>query len=294
MIILTIKELDLDKGVDHIATDWEVSDTVNFSNIIYKSHQDTQHLRGIIFNVNLEPNKKYYARARVLTSNGYTIWGNLDVFTVDNKVELDKNEDLPSNVSIPIIKTKNSDGYLNPNSHDTTLFNIEVIGFSVVGNATLDSISYWIEDIYGNVVWSSLYNMLDKDEITVQDVILKANSIYRIKVVFHATNNNSSQIATATIRTNGGSGVEVVTFLDNLDATKDQEIEVSTPVQPNKIKYEVISYKSDYSQSIYKGEVQNTNKFTIPANTMQPNTNYLLKVGIEEIPGYKFIPFRTL
>ena len=79
MIILTIKELDLDKGVDHIATDWEVSDTVNFSNIIYKSHQDTQHLRGIIFNVNLEPNKKYYARARVLTSNGYTIWGNLDV-----------------------------------------------------------------------------------------------------------------------------------------------------------------------------------------------------------------------
>ena len=44
MIILTIKELDLDKGVDHIATDWEVSDTVNFSNIVYKSHQDTQHL----------------------------------------------------------------------------------------------------------------------------------------------------------------------------------------------------------------------------------------------------------
>lgn len=294
MVILTIKELDLDNGVDHVATDWQVSDTMNFSHIVCESERDYKHLRGIIFNETLDPNQKYYARARALTSNGYTIWGNLDVFTVDNTVELDKNEDLPSNVSIPVIKTKNSDGYLDPNSHDTTLFNIEATGFSVVGNAKLDSTSYWIEDIYGNVVWSSIYNILSKDEITVHDVILKANSIYRIKVMFHATNNNSSQIATTTIRTNGGSGVEVSTFLDNLDSTQNQEIEISTPVQANKIKYDVISYKSDYSQSIYKGEVQNNNKFTIPARTMQPNTNYLLKVGIEEVPGYKFIPFITL
>lgn len=293
MVILRIKQLDLDNDVDHLATDWEVSDTLNFSNIVCKSHEDYQHLRGIIFNVTLDPNKKYYARARALTTNGYTIWGNLDVFTVDNTVELDKNEDLPSNVSIPIIRTKNTDGYLDPNSHDTTLFKIEVSGFSVVGNAKLDSTSYWIEDIYGNVMWSSAYNTIFKDEISVQDVILKANSVYRVKAMFHGTNNNSSQISTITIRTNGGSGIEVATFLDHLDSSQPQEIEISTPVQPSKAKWELISYMSDYSQVIWNKEEVNSNKVLIPANTMLPNTNYLLKVGIEEIPGYKFVPFKT-
>lgn len=299
MVILRIRQLDLDDQVDHIATDWQVSDTVNFSNIICNSVQNSKNIRSIIFNKDLDPNIKYYARARALLSTGYTEWGNLDIFTVDNTVQLDQNDDLPSNISIPKIKTKNEKGDLKANKHDTTLFDIVVSGFSVVGNATLSSTSYWIEDIHGNVVWSHIYNTVNKNQISVQDIVLKANSVYTIKAVFHSTSNDSSQIASYTIYTNGGSGIEVTSYLDNIDPSIDNNLEISSLDNVKSVTWELISYIDNYTQSIWKKETT-TNKFTtvIPRDTLQYSSNYLLKVTVNfnddsKNLGSKFIAFTT-
>ena len=299
MVILRIRQLDLDQQVDHVATDWQVSDTMNFSNILCESIQNVKNKRSMIFNKELDPNVRYYARARALLTTGYTEWGNLDIFTVDNTVSLNGNEDMPSQIAIPIIRTKNEVGYIEAGAHDTTLFDIEVMGYSVVGNATLDSTSYWIEDIYGTVIWSSIYNTVNKNRITVQDVILKANSVYVIKAVFHSTSNDASQIASYTIQTNGGSGVEVLTYLDNVNPAVDNEIEVSPLDDVKKIKYEILSFGYNYAQSVwYTTKTVDKFKAVIPRDTLEYSTNYILKVTVEFNDeniniGSKYIPFTT-
>lgn len=295
MVILRIRSIDLDEQEKHLATDWEVSDTMNFTNVILRSVQNTKNLRSIIFQQELDPNTTYYGRARALTDRGYTEWGNLDVFHVINVVSLLENEDLPSNISIPIIKTSSNRGYLEANEHDTSLFNIEVSGFSVVGNAKHRSTSYWIEDVYTNVIWCSPYNELEPTKCAVNDIILKPNSVYRIKAMFHSTSEDSSQIATYTIHTNGGKSLDIPTYLDGLDVTKDNVIEVASADKYTRVYWEVLTYIDSFTQVIWSKEVDNRSYVTLPANTLFPNKTYIMRVATDSSRNsYKAITFKTL
>lgn len=105
MVLIDTVSFKVDSSVEHLATDWEVSDTKDFSNILLSSYQDYKNKTGIIFSDNLSTNKKYYARARGLLSTGYTRWGNIDVFSVINDTDLQPQDILPSRVSVPILST---------------------------------------------------------------------------------------------------------------------------------------------------------------------------------------------
>lgn len=307
MVIMRVRAIDLDNLVDTklegqvqvksdlIAMDWEVSDTMNFSNVVLRSVQNKTNLRSIVFNKNLDPNKKWYGRARALLSTGYTEWGNLDVFVVDNTVLLTDNQDLPSNISIPLIKTRNSVGNLLADTHDTTLFDIVVSGFSVVGNAKLKSVSYWIEDIYSNVVWSSPYDEVHVEYINVSDVILKQNSVYRIKAMFHSTSGDSSQIATYTIRTNGGGHIDLITFMDNIEANMDTVLEFNTDTKFTIATWEIIAYDDSSAQPIWTSRTNKLNFVTVPANTLNAKTSYLLRIGLDtDDPSFRTVRFKTI
>lgn len=105
MVLIDTVSFKVDSSVDHLATDWEVSDVKDFSNILLSSYEDYKNKNGIIFSDNLSTNKKYYARARGLLTTGYTRWGNIDVFSVINDADLQPQDILPSRVSIPMLST---------------------------------------------------------------------------------------------------------------------------------------------------------------------------------------------
>ena len=106
MVLLRVESLELDPNVKVIAMDWQLSDTINFKNILAESIGDTVNINSILFNMVLEPGVKYYARARaLLEGRGYTIWGNLDVFKVKTYNDFENTTDLPTPVATPIVST---------------------------------------------------------------------------------------------------------------------------------------------------------------------------------------------
>ena len=119
MVILDLRSLDLDDSIDLLAVTWEVSDDPSFQNVLLESKEDYKNKTSIIFSENLDPDMKYYARARALTSAGWTSWGNVDVFKVRNNTDLSPQDIFPTKVSIPRIRTfrmvtDTGLGYLNP------------------------------------------------------------------------------------------------------------------------------------------------------------------------------------
>lgn len=119
MVILDARSLDLDDSIDHLATTWEVSDDPSFHNVLLQSEEDYKNKLTIIFSENLDPDMKYYARARALTAAGWTSWGNVDVFKVRNNTDLTPQDVFPTKVSIPRIRTfrmvtDTGLGYLDP------------------------------------------------------------------------------------------------------------------------------------------------------------------------------------
>lgn len=105
MVILDAISLDLDNKVDHLATTWQVSDLPDFSNVLLKSEENYKDKLTIIFSDNLDPNIKYYGRARALLSSGWTEWGNVEIFKVRNNTDLKPQDVFPTRVSIPQLKT---------------------------------------------------------------------------------------------------------------------------------------------------------------------------------------------
>lgn len=288
MVVLRIKELELDDQTDHLATDWEVSRTISFNDVVLRSLEDYSNKTSIVFNEILDPNIKWYARARALLSTGYTTWGNLDVFTPKNINDLDQNEDMPSRVATPTITTDS-----NTTNHDSTLFTINATGFSVVGTATHLATSWFIEDINNNIIWSKLNDETNKTSILVNNTLLKSNSIYRIKAIFHSTSNDASQISTLTIKVAGGDEVEVLTYLDGLDYTVDNVITIANVVGLTNVDWEVISLDKNLSEIIWNNNTI-SNYTILPANKLKDGTRYLFRIKTNISNSWKYIPFFTL
>lgn len=319
-VMLVIKELELDDNVNHVATDWEVSDTISFINKVLVSKEDHVNLTSIVFPEVLDPSKDWYARARPLLTTGYKAWGNVNIFRPVNVDNINDYKDLPSRVGTPQL---NSDS--DQNNHDKTLFTLTATGFDVVGNSTHESTSWYIEDSNGDVVWSRIKDIFNKNKILINEVILKSNSVYRIKCMFHSSTNDVSDITTYSIKTSGKSELFVTTYLDGLDITKPTELVVNNIEGTSIITWEILSVTKDVSESIWKAKtkypvvieypngifdpnyipensevydplvqfVTEINKVNVPANTLVEDSTYLLKIYSDKSNGTTILPFFT-
>lgn len=341
MVILDLRSLDLDDSIDLLAVTWEVSDDPSYKNILLESVEDYKNKTSIIFSENLDPDMKYYARAKALTTAGWTSWGNVDIFKVRNNTDLTPQDIFPTKVSIPRIRTfrmvtDTGLGYMDPNdiyngtnivtntsnrtltnianidkpefnadavvesllheidpeAHDLTLFEIWVDGFEVIGNATLKATSYWIEDSNGDVIWKSLVDRTNRNKIKIQDLILKADRSYRIRVVFHTDSNDASQIATKTIVTKGSNDINLISYLDQVPFNKDIELQLEWVKDMNHIKWEVLQYSLGIVKSVWKTETT-TIVTSIPKGVLNSNSNYLLRIKSNLSDSYKYYPFIT-
>ena len=291
MVILRILDVPLDEGEQHISTTWQVSDKPSFADRHLESIDDSKNKSTIIFNEVLDPNIKWYGRARVLTSNGYTIWGNVDVFLPNNDPVIEVSDDLPSRISVPQITTSSKQA-----SHDVSMFTISASGFDVLGNATLSATSWIIEDIYGTVVWSSIYNTVDKSQIDITNLILRSNSVYRLKAIFHSTSNDCSPIGVRTIKTSNNDDIVLLTYLDWVDVDNPLDLQIGKLDNVNNVTWSILSFIDNNAQLHHKSTTSGPMCFkaSLPTIGLRSDQLYVLKIETDDRDrGAKFIPFRT-
>lgn len=288
MVILQIKELQLDDQTQHLKTDWQVSRTRAFNDIVLESIADSVNLRSIFFNTTLDPNVKYYARARALLSTGYTYWGDLNIFQPTAINDLADIDDLPTRIAAPSLVT-NSD----QESHTCTLFTIAATGYSAITTADHKATSWFIEDINGELVWKREHDDVNKTSVTVTDILLVPDQVYRIKAIFHATTGDSSQLSAYTIKIAGDNEIELNDYLDDVDFAVEQTISVG-PLDGNpNFNWEILSVYNEVVESLWTATTR-TNSVTIPANVLNGSTMYALRIMDSITNAWKYYFFSTI
>lgn len=194
MVFLRINNVDLPVNWTHDATDWQISTKIDFSEILAESLNDTVNLTTRIFNNELELGTKYYARARMVFNNMFTEWCNIDVFTPEDVDETTLNLDIPSIITTPTLYTEYE---VNSNPSSNFLIKSKEL-FSTSGNATHESTTWLIEDIYGKPL---LHITDDKDNLTelLVEHILPVNNFYKLSASFKGSNGDISQFGSTVI-----------------------------------------------------------------------------------------------
>lgn len=235
MVLLYLKgALQLDNPADLIKSKFELSDTRNFSNIISES-ESSLHKYAVMFNVDLDPSKTYYARARCMLTTGWTHYTNLDVVDIKlSGMTGYKNSVIPSRISTPIISTNSLQ-----DKHDITNFKIHAKGFDRVGLSTHNKTIYFITNVNNDVVWYHISD-INLTEVEVDNTILKENEIYKVNVIFGSSSNDFSQVANMTIVTGGNTNIK---YLSSRDMKLNYDFPVKVERNPLIYSLEVKLYK---------------------------------------------------
>ena len=287
MIYLTISDLALSPPVTHLSTDWQVSDNVNFNTTIAQSLGDTANLTSIMFDVVLDSQIQYYARSRVRLSTGYTAWSNIDIFTPKNINDSNINMPLPSIISLPKISMPN-------NGIDVPIMNatITVAPIDTLGTAVHTSTSYVVEDINGVPVWTNMYNVTDRNTISIPMNVLNLNTAYRARVMIHTDSNDTSQLATFTFKTETPTQELVVNNLEAVSSRTNLQIDVIRIPGVTSFTAELYSYVNRTPKHLRSitGTGHLKNILTVPAADLNPRTPYMIRINTNNpnIWAYRF------
>lgn len=284
MVVLFLSNLlQLKDSATHLKTKFELSDTMNFSNIIASSISD-KNLHAVLFDVELDPTKKYYGRAQALLTTGWTRHANLDVVSVTlSGLTSYKNNIIPSKISIPLLRTDKDQSF-----HDVTNFKIEATGFNRVGTASHNRTIYFISDTDNNIIWYRV-SETSLNSVTVDDIILQENKQYKINALFGSSSNDFSQVATMSICTGGNKTLHMLSdstirLYENLD------LNFMVTEGITNIEVEVYSITDSIVNKIY---TQNFNSFniTIPTTVLNKTGLYLLKAksNLDTVPKIEVI-----
>ena len=290
MVVIRIGNLELGPGVTHLATDYEVATDLQFNNLIINIKADTVNLTTKVIDTILDPGIDYYCRTKCLLSTGYNYYSNIDKFRPLDIKRVDFDVDMPSALGIPRIISSSSN-----ESHQPTLFTLLAQGFTTVGNATLESTTWLIEDIEGNVVWERVRDENNKTSIDINDIILKNDTVYRIRSIFHSTSGDSSQVGTTTIRTGNNKYTKVLTTLNNVTASELTSIRLLYKPDITHVEYEIVNL-SDGVMNIIDNVVLNTGDifvYNITPGILKDGKSYVLKVKTNLDTVWNYIPFTT-
>ena len=237
-----IIEVNLPKGVEHIATLFAVSKKpliVDDNNHIVNSEDITD--KKLIIDpdyknkddIENDPDAKNAKTTETKDSDLYRItefnldFEQSDIYFVTYKLFYSDTNN--SGWAKPLMITNNTDGY---SANDVEIItpkinanidpnNAELGGFEVVGtpfetffgNATHKYTTWKIKDYTGNVVWEKFMDDVNLESIRIPNGILKLNSIYTIEATYFSNGNVPSNPARLIIKTKGEySEVERVMF----------------------------------------------------------------------------------
>lgn len=295
--VITLKdgtEISADNNTEVIAMDWQICGGTNFDTPILESKNDNKNLSSITFTT--IPTEPWKARARAqLKKTGWTDWSYLDTMSYAKANENSKTIAIPSKIATPQITTSSL-----PSNHEAILFTIFANGFSVNSNASHSATTWFIEDVNENIIWSSLKDTINLTQIEFKSMMLRNNNVYRIRAMFHSSSGDVSNIASYTVLVGGSAVMELLTYLDNVDYTRNNTIE-AVSIDPDSsvtsVDWQIISLTNDYAEVIFSktttGPAYGT--MTIPAYTLTNSTSYILKLRPSNNNGsWKYIQFRTM
>lgn len=265
-----------------------------------------------INNIDLKPQDIFPTRVsiprintyRMVTDTGYDITNTIDYkpnpdTNNPNHPDILNKDPHPDNVNNvganTIYSGNNVDDIvelIDPNHHDISLFTIKVEGYQVIGNAKHIATSYWIENRDGDVVWSSLLDRYNLHSIHVKDVFLKKDQFYRIRVTYHTNSNDVSQIGTYSLVTGQNENIKLLSYLDQVNHTIDNELYLEYRPGVNDITWEILQYNLGNITSVWSNRTS-TIKTVIPKNTLTNNGNYVLRIRTNQSDTYTYIPFIT-
>lgn len=274
MVVARVYNLQLEAGVTHIATDYQIATDLLFNNIVLQSNHDEVNLTTKIFNESLDPTVTYYLRTRCLLSTGYTYWNNISKFTPKDVDRIEFDTDMPTVLGVPRIT---STGSLS--THPITMFSILVSGFTAVGTASHEATTYIIEDLDGVILWKR-EKSYELTSIDVNDIVLKPNTVYRINAIFHASSGDVSQVGTTTFKTGINKNVNLNTNLNELNLDTTNDIKITKKTQATYVEYSIVNIKDGVIRNIYS-ETKTTGDIftcTLPIGTLKSNNKYILKI----------------
>lgn len=271
-------------GEIHERTSWKCGTTPDFSTgVIIDIPNDAINLTSLTTNDVLDPTKKYYAAVQIQTNRGMKEWAAIEMFTPVAINMINLAGALPSPISIPVITTSS-----DANNHMASFFTISVSGFATVGDSTLDSTTYVIEDITGRVLWTSIRNKVHKNNIIVSNVVLENNQVYAIKAAFHSSSNDTSYFATKHVHVGEVNGVELLTDLsDGTSVIEPRVLRIGYRPGVNNVQWSLIAISGDEPIEIWNA-VSTVPEVILPANKLRSGHRYLLaiKTNLDTNPSY--------
>lgn len=307
MIIGSILELDLDNQEKHLRTSWQISDTKDFTNIIAESLDDDVNLLSIIFpDITPTKDQELYGRARVLTTNGWSTYNNLDIVSRDLDDEIFI---LPSRISVPRLYTSKYDSKANrvptddltPENHPLTLFYISNDeSYTVIGDSEHIASTWLIEDLEGNVVWKSIKNRKDLNIIKVDDLILERNKVYTARHIMHSSTNDISDCTSYKFQTVGLYNHAMYAWLENtfnhLPVDYQNGFEVTVPYDQGitDVFIEIYVNKNDKLSLVLDMQLNNGNRvLQIGPNVIRPNGLYTILFKSNLTDQFDVLTFST-
>lgn len=260
-------------GWVHQASTWLLGTTpdVTIANAVAKSVENSTKLTSITLDFDMLPGVTYYSKALVITNNGI-IETDTVTLTSPDKIEITYKHPIPSAVMTPDISLEES--YTNvPN----TMFKILVSDMSTTSNSKIDAVSYIITTLTGETVYSSLY---DEDNLKFKifdDVILDTGRFYIIKVMQHATSDDSSDFASQLIYVSDASLINLTTDVNGITIGTSLPV-VLTPI-PNLNRITLKIYSVGHGEPVLERSISTASLTTvIPGDTFDSNTKkYILE-----------------
>ena len=288
MVIMNVTPPIVSGDDQHIATDWQIAFDKSFADdtIVTQSLNDSNHLYTIIFDIDLDPNKLYYGRARLRFNNYVSNWSEVDVIEYADAFKINIIGDLPGVISRPVVSLEypNQDtDYINvPGS----LFKIKTTPMSATSNTQHIATNYIITDLLGNVKFINLNDTENRTEYLFKDV-LEPGQTYTVFVSHVSSSDDVSEPGALVFTVPDVPEIVVTSDLTNVNISEGYALTLKPVDGVSKIYIAVYGIADDDYEIIYQ---TTTTNFTIglPTNIINKQiTDYMLAIRYEHTDGSK-------
>jgi hypothetical protein len=273
MVILRITPPVLTPGWTHDATDWQIAEDKEFKKIVAQSMGDKDNKIEKIFDLDLDPEKEYYARARVVFNKALSEWTDVNVIHPKDLTDLNLEIDIPGVISRPIVNVN-----YDPNGLPNSNFRITTSPMSTTSNAKHVSTTWVITDLEGRTVWMSPDDKDNLTSILVDEIVLEEGKTYIISAFHKASNNDVSEPGQITVRVPKVNDIEpVYDFLDR-DKEKDLVVRLKPVDDVKKVNVKFFAVMYDEAKKLCEC---NPNKFTFAISKdlyVEDTDDYMLAI----------------
>jgi len=288
MVIMNVTPPIVSGDDVHVATDWQISTTKDFNtdDIVVESLNDQQHLYTIIFDIDLDPNKIYYGRARLRFNNYVSNWSEIDVIEYADAFKINIVGELPGVVSRPVVSLNYPNVNTEYDNVPGTLFKILTTPMTATSNTQHIASNYIITDILGNVKHTNLNDTENKTSYLFKDV-LEAGQTYIAFVSHVSSSGDISKPGGVVFTVYDVPEIEVTSDLTDVNVTDGYALTLNPVDDVTNIYLTIYGVADDDYDIIYQ---TTTTNFTIglPTDIVKPNiSEYILAIQYEHSDGSK-------